>query len=360
MRAIIQTIPGDPWSLVVNEDVPLPQPGYRGLLIRIQYTALNRMDLLQARGNYPVPVGASNVLGVEVSGTIAAIGDDCQCGFKYGESVMALLLGGGYAEFCCADERHVVRAFTGISMQVLASVPEAFMTAYQLCFMVGNIQSGESVILHAAASSVGQAAIQMLARKGVKVYATVRTEAKRLHCLRLGATAAFLIDSSNVNFAQSIIEANNNSPVHVVLDPVGASYVQENLNSLSIDGRWVLYGLMSGAAIPSEEPALLARLLAKRILLLPSTLRSRSAEYKEEILSRLEEDPVGFPAIRSGDITVVVDKVFAMEEVLAAHRYMNQNENTGKILMAVTSTSNALEFFEKELDIIARRNHIKK
>lgn len=357
MRAIIQTVVGDPSSLTISEDVGLPQVGYRCLLIRVQYSALNRMDLLQSKGNYPLPPGASDIIGVEVSGTIAAFGDGCQLGFIYGEPVAALLLGGGYAEFCCADERHVIRAFPGISMQIMASIPEAFMTAYQLCFMVGNIKSGESVLLHAAASSVGQAAIQMLARKGVKVYATVRSEAKRQFCLEIGATAAFLVDSNDVKFAENVISANNGILIDAVLDPVGSAYIIENLKVLNTDGRWILYGMMSGGAI--TEPSLLQKLMAKRISLLPSTLRSRPAEYKEKIVQSLSADPDGFPAICSGDIAVRVDATYPMEEVLIAHNRMSQNENIGKILLSVSSSSNAIEFFAKELKSMEKRLHLK-
>lgn len=357
MRAVIQLVPGNPNSLVINEDVPMPQPGLRNILIRVQYAALNRMDLLQAKGNYPLPPGASNVLGVEVSGTIAAFGDGCELGFIYGESVSALLLGGGYAEFCMADERHILRAFPKLSMQIMAAIPEAFMTAYQLCFMVGSVTSGDSVLLHAAASSVGQAAIQLLSRKGIKVFTTVRSKSKQKLCSDLGATAAFLIDDASISFADEVIRANDGNLINVVLDPVGSSYLSENLKVLAVDSRWVLYGMMSGGAI--SEPALLSKLMARRISLLPSTLRSRSAEYKEEIIKQLSADSAGFPAIVKGEIKVHVDKVFPLEEVIEAHRYMSRNENTGKILLAVTSTSTALEFFEKELENIAKRNHFK-
>lgn len=353
MRAVIQLTEGDPSTLSVTEDIPLPQTIYRGLLIRVQYAAMNRMDLLQSKGNYPLPKGASNIIGVEVSGTVAAVGDGCELGFVYGEPVAALLLGGGYAEFCIADERHVIRLFPRLNMQTMAAVPEAFMTAYQLCFMVGNIKSGESVLVHAAASSVGQAAIQMLSRKGMKVFATVRSESKLKTCLDLGATAAFVINSGDVNFADKVLHANDGSLIDAVLDPVGSAYMKDNIKLLNIDGRWVLYGMMSGATI--TEPALLQKLMSKRISLLPTTLRSRSAEYKEEIIQRLSTDPDGFPAIAAGEIKVLVDKTYPVEEVLSAHQYMEQNKNTGKIVLAVTSTSTALEFFASELQSMEKR-----
>ena len=357
MRAVIQITDGDPSTLVIDEDT-LPQMVHRGLLIRVQYAAINRMDLLQSKGNYPLPKGASKIIGVEVSGTIAAVGDGCELGFVYGEPVAALLLGGGYAEFCIADERHVIRLFPRLNMQTMAAVPEAFMTAYQLCFMVGNIKKGESVLVHAAASSVGQAAIQMLSRKGIKVFATVRSEAKLKTCLDLGATAAFVVDSRDVSFAEAVLQANDGNLIDVVLDPVCSAYMADNIKLLNIDGRWVLYGMMGGATI--TEPALLQKLMAKRISLLPTTLRSRSAEYKEEIIQKLSSDPDGFPAIASGEIKVIVDRTYPLEEVLSAHQYMEQNKNTGKIILAVTSTSTALEFFASELQCMEKRLFSKK
>lgn len=355
MKTVVQTIPGDASSLTIG-NVPLPEPGPREVLIRVLCSALNRMDLLQAAGKYPVPKGASEVLGVEVSGTIIAMGEECSCGFQINEAVMALLPGGGYAEFCVCDERCLMRCIPGLEPQVSASIPEAFMTAYQLCFLVGRVQSGESVLLHAAASSVGQAAMQMLVRKGVKVFATVRSEAKRDRCLELGCTGAIVLKSEEEKFGPWLLEQNDGKRIDAILDPVGLTYLQENIEVLDFDGRLVLYGLMSGGAV--NDPMFLNKLLAKRITITASTLRSRTNDYKHALITALSEDPDGLPAIASGAIKVLVDRTYPMEEVLAAHDCMRKNLNIGKIVLLVSSTATAIDFFQQELKSLGKRNNL--
>ena len=243
MKAVVQTTVGDPSTLLVAEGVELPYPMGREILIRVQAAALNRLDLYQAKGS-PPPPGTSAILGIEVCGTVIERGADCVLDFVVGEAVMALLSGGGYAEFCVADERTVFRAIPSLSFPQLAAIPEAFLTAYQLCFFVAKLEAGDSVLLHAAASSVGQAAIQMLVRKGIKVFATSRSEAKLEVCRALGAHA-FLpsqpIDGggsggggkAQIKFAEAVKRANGGVGVTAVLCPVGADYVTENLEVLA-------------------------------------------------------------------------------------------------------------------------------
>jgi putative PIG3 family NAD(P)H quinone oxidoreductase len=334
MRAVVQLIEGDEKSLVID-NIPVPQPGPREVLIKVQCAALNRLDLNQIKGSYTLPSSVSKTLGVEVSGTIAVLGDNCTLGFNLNENVMALATGGGYAEFCVVDERTIIKALPGFDMTVLAAIPEAFITAYKICFIIGNIKSGETVLLHAAASSVGQAAIQMLVRKGVTVFTTCRSDVKCARCLELGAKASFNIaDITNSNtFSSLVINANNGHFVDVVLDPIGSSYINENINSLTVDGRLVLYGLMSGGAI--QDSTFLSKLLMKRISLLPTTLRFRSIEFKENIVNLLQTDVDGFSAIQSGEIKVDVDKTFSFENVLEAHDYMRNNKNIGKIVLLI-------------------------
>jgi len=356
MKTIVQTIPGDASSLTIG-NVPLPEPGPREVLIRVLCSALNRMDLLQAAGKYPVPKGASEVLGVEVSGTIIAMGAECSCGFQINETVMALIPGGGYAEFCVSDERCLMRSIPGMEPHVAAAIPEAFMTAYQLCFLVGKIQPGESVLLHAAASSVGQAAIQMLVRKNVRVFATVRSESKQVRCMELGCTGAIVMKSADDRFTEWLLEANDGKRMNAILDPVGLTYSQENIDVLDMDGRLVLYGLMSGGAV--NDSMFMNKLLAKRLTVTASTLRSRSVEYKQSLIAALSADPDGLPAIASGEIRVIVDRTYQMEEVLEAHEFMRKNNNIGKIVLLVTSTASAIDFFQKELQSLGKRNNLK-
>ena len=289
----------------------------------------------------------------QVSGSIVAVGESCTLGFQISEPVCALLLGGGYAEFCVVDERTVIRAFSSVKLFTMAAIPEAFMTAYQLCYLVAKMEAGESLLLHAAASSIGQAAIQMAVRKGIKVFATSRSAEKCSRCLALGASGAVVVDG-DCKFADKIKELNEGSGIDVILDPVGSAYIGENLNLIAVDGRIVLYGLMTGGAV--NDPAFLGKIMSKRVSVLSSTLRGRPVEYKEKLISLLRDDPAGFPAIASGDIRVDISATYPLNEVKEAHKYMAENQNIGKILMHVSSSASAAEALAKELEGVATRN----
>jgi NADPH:quinone reductase-like Zn-dependent oxidoreductase len=197
----------------------------------------------------------------------------------------------------------------------------------------------------------------MLVRKGIKVFATVRSEAKRQRCLDLGATAAIVMQSEEQKFGEWLVEQNDGKRIDAVLDPVGVTYLHENIEVLDFDGRLVIYGLMSGGAV--SDPMFLNKMLSKRLTVTATTLRNRSTEYKAALIAALSADPDGLPAIAAGDIKVLVDRTFAMEEVLAAHEVMRQNVNIGKIVLLVTSTSTAIDFFQKELDSLGKRNNLK-
>lgn len=352
MRAIVQHTPGGALELA---NIEIPTPGFRQILIRVNCTSLNRMDLLQAKGSYPVPSGASPILGVEVAGTVAAVDSTCTLGFQISETICALLLGGGYAEFAVVDERTVIRGsiFPTLSMKTIASIPEAFMTAYQLMYFVANLQPGETLLLHAGASSIGQAAIQMAIRKGVKVFVTSRTDGKCARCIELGATGAITVGAEG-KFSDAIRALNDGKGIDVILDPVGSAYTQENLSLVAVDGRIVIYGLMSGGAV--DDPAFLGKLIGKRASIMSSTLRARNVEYKERLIQALNDDPAAFPAIASGDISVDVSATYNLEEVREAHKYMTENKNTGKIVMLVSTPASAAEELAKELDAVAKRN----
>lgn len=330
MRAVIQDSPGSELKIGTR---PIPSPANpRDVVIRVAYSALNRMDLLQAKGSYPPPPGASDILGVEVSGTIHALGSEVEFGYEIGEPVMALLLGGGYAEYCSVDERTVMRCLPGIPLEISAAIPEAFMTAYQLLFFVAKLQEGESVLLHASASSVGQAAIQLAARHKIQVYSTARSDDKCARCLELGATAAFKV-GSDCKFAEAVRSSRSGGGVHAILDPVGSTYIHENLDLINTDGRIVLYGLMTGGKI--EDPTFLNKIMAKRVSLLSSTLRARTVDYKSSLIQALSSDPHGLPAIAAGDIKVEISNRYPIEEVKEAHTLMESNSNIGKIILTL-------------------------
>lgn len=285
-------------------------------------------------------------------GTISSLGPDCSLNFGYGDNVMALLPGGGYAEFCVADERTVMKVPSGISMTEAASIPEAFATAYQLLFVVAKAEPGDSVLIHAGSSSVGQAAIQLARASNIIAFATTRSPEKSEVCRRVGAAATFEV--ADKRFANAVKTANGGKPVDIVLDPVGSDYVNENLEVLGMDGRWVLYGLLSGPSLPSDCN-LLSKLLSKRISLLSSTIRNRSVEYKENIFRCLSVKDGPVDAIAKKEMTVIVDHTFPLEKVLDAHSRMRENKNSGKIVMLVSNSASAIDSFQKELKEMQNR-----
>mmetsp|Transcript_23945 Transcript_23945/g.40727 ORF Transcript_23945/g.40727 Transcript_23945/m.40727 type:complete len:353 (+) Transcript_23945:33-1091(+) len=332
MQAILQDSPGDETTLYLGETaLPTPQPGE--IVIRVVCGALNRMDLLQCKGLYPVPAGASPILGVEVSGYVEQIGEGCSNRFSVGDRCMALLQGGGYAQYAVAYECCVMHAPSSLCMRTLATIPEQWMTAYQLLFTVGGVKAGDTVLLHASASGVGQAAIQLATQAGAKVFSTTRSDDKLQVCLDMGAVAAFNIKDRADDFSTLVKEANGGQGVTVVLDPVGQSYANQTMESLTADSKWVLYGLMGGKGI--EDDMFLKKIMGKRICLVGSTLRARSAAYKEQLAMALEAEVV--PRLVSGEYRVLIDSTHDMttEGVRAAHVVMQKNQNIGKIVLQV-------------------------
>jgi NADPH:quinone reductase-like Zn-dependent oxidoreductase len=265
---------------------------------------------------------------------VEALGDECTGRFSVGDRCMALLQGGGYAEYAVAYECCTLHAPASLCMKTLASIPEQWMTAYQLLITVGGgVTSGDTVLLHAAASGVGLAAIQLATHAGARCIATCRTDAKVACCLEMGAVAAFNIKDRAEDFSALVKEANGGLGVTMVLDPVAGSYAKQTLECLVMDGRWVLYSLMGGKAI--NDDMFLGKVLAKRITLVGSTLRGRSKPYKEALAKALETNVV--PLIVSGQYKVLVDSTHDMttEGVQTAHSHMQRDQNIGKIVLQV-------------------------
>lgn len=317
-------------------DREIPSPGEGEVLVKVFTTALNRMDLLQAAGKYPVPAGVTEVLGVELAGEVTAVGPGV-AGVEIGTRGMALVSGGSYAEYCLVDAEMLMPIPEGFSMQQAAAVPETWLTAFQLLHLVGGpLEAGEGVVIHAAGSGVGTAAIQLAKGAGARVYATAGSAAKLDNAKALGADGAFNYKDEAGWGTGVVAAAADTGGVQLVLDCVGGSYVEQTLDALSMDGRWVLYGLMGGPGIPaSVTPAFLGRLLRKRVQVRATTLRSRSKAYKAELARRFLAH--AGPRLASGAYRPVVDaKSFAsLDEAQAAHDYMASNANTGKILLHV-------------------------
>lgn len=342
---------------VIISDMAIPIPPDGHVLIRVQCAGVNRLDLLQITGAYPPPCNAGPILGVEIVGTIISISIGCQLPWTEGEQVIALVSGGAYAEFCVADERTVWKnCFPCLSLAQLAAIPEAFMTAYQLLFLVAEVQQGDTVLIHAAASTIGQTLIQMCVRKGIVVFATCRSAEKCTTCRSLGASECFLISNETPLFADAVKTANKGCHVQHVLCPVGNSYLHENVSVLAVDGRYTLYGTLSGGEVLGYT--VLSKLLSKRISLLPTTLRSRSASYKAHLAKLLKDDPdCGLMALRESEnkMQVLVDSVYSLDNCAEAHLKMSRNENVGKIVLTITDAASAIEFFKAELDGMKER-----
>ncbi|XP_064002856.1 quinone oxidoreductase PIG3 [Pogoniulus pusillus] len=334
MLAVYFDCPGGPENLYVKE-VMKPDPGEGEVLVKVSASALNRADLLQRRGKYPPPKGASDILGLEAAGTVAGLGPGCKGRWKIGDAVMALLSGGGQAEYATVPEGHLMPVPSGMTFIQAAAIPEAWITAFQLLHCVGKIQKGERVLIHAGASGVGMAAIQLSRLAKAIPIVTAGTQEKLKATANAGAAAGF--NYKNEDFSEKVLEFTQGSGVDIILDCVGGSYWEKNLNCLATDGRWIIYGLLSGGEVHGD---LFARLLSKRANIHTSLLRSRDKEYKERLVKAFTEDVLPyFSGGTSPHLQSAVDSVYSLHEIAEAHRAMEENKNIGKIVIKMPASS---------------------
>lgn len=326
MQAIIATEEGHPGKLGFGE-YPTPSPAPDEILVRVAATALNRADLLQRQGKYPPPPGESPLLGLEIAGTVAAIGSNVTR-WTTGQRVYALLAGGGYAEFAVVHGQVAMPIPHTLSLTDAAAVPEAFLTAYHALFWLGRLQPGQHVLIHAGASGVGTAAIQIARDLGATAHITAGSREKLDFCKQLGATTT--IHYKEESFAEKVLEATSGKGADLILDFIGAPYWDQNVQALAADGWIVLLATMGGFRIPEFN---LRDLFTKRASLITSTLRSRSLDYK--ILLSQEFHHYAETRFIRGDLRPVVDRVFDWQDVAEAHRYMEENRNMGKIVLRV-------------------------
>jgi putative PIG3 family NAD(P)H quinone oxidoreductase len=326
MRAVVVTEDGDPEHMTIGE-VPTPEPGPEEVLVKVHATALNRADTFQRQGHYPPPEGASDILGLEMAGTVAETGDRV-VDWHEDDRVFALLDGGGYAEYTVVHKDRLMAVPPGLSMKEATAIPEVFLTAYQALHWLGGLQSGHNVLIHAGASGVGTAAIQLVRRAEAHPYVTASAP-KHDVCRDLGAEVA--IDYKSEDFAERIAELTDDG-VDIILDFIGAPYFHRNVSSLALDGRIVQLATLGGSTV---EQVSLRDLMAKRAQLLATTLRSRSLAYKVQLTQEFASDAL--PYFIDGDLQPVIDSVYDWTEVADAHRRMENNENAGKIVMTVVS-----------------------
>ena len=309
---------------LVWEEVPDPEYGPEEVLVEVHAAAVNRADLSQAQGNYPPPPGASDVLGLEMAGEIVAVGDGVE-GWQMGDRVCALLAGGGYAEKAVAHGDMLLRLPNGWSFEEGAAVPEVWYTAFVNLFLEGELQDGETVLLHAGGSGVGTAAIQLAREGGAEVFITAGTPEKLERGRELGASLA--VNYKEEDFTGPVLEATEGEGVALILDPVGANYFGRNLRLLKNNGRLVQIGLLSGAKTEIN----LGLVLGKCLRIIGSRLRPRPLSEKIEITRRFKEEV--WPLLVSGTVEPIIDTVFPLERAGDAHDYVRQNRNIGKVIL---------------------------
>ena len=325
MKAVTLKAFGGPEVLQVGA-ADTPKPGPNQLLVRVRATALNRADTLQRKGNYPPPVGESEILGLELAGEVDSWGPGVS-GFTKGQRVMALVAGGGYAEYCLVDQDMAMPIPSGWTFTQAAAVPEVFFTANETVFELGNLQPNEALLCHAGGSGVGTAVIQMAHHIGAKVYFTAGSEDKIKRATALGAVAG--INYKTHDFAEEIARLTGGQGVDVIEDFLGASYFARNIACLRTYGRLIIVAVMGGSKTELD----LRVLQQKRLCIYGTTLRSRSLPEKRLVTRRFVER--WLPLLAQGRLKPVVDSVFPMNKVQDAHRAMEANQNFGKIILEI-------------------------
>lgn len=328
MKAIVVN-PGAKAPRLVWQEAGEVRMGPGEVLVDVRATAVNRADLMQAQGQYPPPPGVTEILGLEVSGVVAAAAEDA-AGWAAGDKVMALLPGGGYAERAAVPSGLLMRLPQDWPFARGAAVPEAWLTAFLNLFIEGQLGAGDAVLIHAGASGVGTAAVQMARAAGASVYATAGSAEKLEACRRFGAALA--VDYKRQDFAVEIKAHTGGRGVDLVLDPVGAAYLNRNLEVLAAGGRLVCIGLMGGRRAEID----LGRVLGRSLRLIGSRLRHRPVSEKTRIIRQFEER-FG-PLLADGRLAPVIDRVFPIVEAEAAHAYVRANRNIGKVILEVPET----------------------
>ncbi|HEX7014774.1 MAG TPA: NAD(P)H-quinone oxidoreductase [Cyclobacteriaceae bacterium] len=328
MKAVVITQPGESRVLQIMER-PMPACGDDDVLIRVRAAGVNRPDVAQRKGRYPAPKGApADIPGLEIAGEIVEVGRQVDS-WAVGDTVCALVAGGGYAEYCAVPAGQCLSVPRGLSFVEAASLPETFFTVWSNVLDRGRFARGESLLVHGGTSGIGVAAIQMVKAMGGTAYATAGTDEKCRYCESLGAERG--INYKTENFRDEIQRLTGGRGVDVILDMIGGPYTEPNLECLAEEGRLVLINYMKG----NETTIHLSHVLRKRLTITGSTLRARSPDFKASIAQKLREHV--WPLLESGVIKPVVYKVFPMAEASAAHDLMERSEHMGKIVLSVGS-----------------------
>ena len=325
MTAIAISKPGGP-EVLVPEQRPVPKPGPNEILIKVEAAGVNRPDVLQRMGLYPVPPGASDLPGLEVAGEVVALGEGVTKR-KIGDKVMSLVAGGGYAEYCLTHESHAMSVPKGFSMTEAGAVAETLMTVWHNVFERGGLKPGETLLIHGGSSGIGTMAIQMAKAHGAKVFVTVGGQDKVDACLKLGADAA--INYKTDDFVARTKALTDGVGVDVILDMVGGDYIDRNYEAAAVEGRIVQIAFLGG----SKATPNFAKLMMKRLHHTGSTLRPRSVADKAAMVSAIEAKAM--PWLAAGKVKPLMDSTFPLKEASKAHARMESSQHIGKIVLTV-------------------------
>ena len=323
MRAIEISQPGPP-DVLKPVERPDPTPSSGEVLIRVAAAGVNRPDVLQRRGGYPPPVGASDLPGLEVAGTVDAVGDDVTM-WRVGDRVCALLAGGGYATRCVVPAVQCLPVPQAMDFVSAAALPETFFTVWTNVFDRGHLKAGETALFHGGSSGIGTTAIQLAVARGARVFATAGSDDKCRACERLGAERA--INYKTEDFVAVIKDLTRGRGVDLILDIVGGDYIARDLAALAVEGRLVVIGFMGGDTATLD----FRRILGRRLTITGSTLRPRSAAEKGEIASALRREV--WPLLHAGTVKPVIYRTFPLDDAASAHRLMESSEHVGKIVL---------------------------
>jgi putative PIG3 family NAD(P)H quinone oxidoreductase len=326
MRAVVIREPGGPDVLEID-DRPVPVAGEDEVLIAVAAAGINRPDVFQRKGQYPPPPGASDILGLEVAGLIAKVGEGVTR-FKKGDEVVALVAGGGYAEYCIAPASSTLPLPEPLTLVEGAAIPETTFTVWHNVFERGGLRPGEWLLVHGASSGIGTTAIQLAKAFGAFVIGTAGTDEKCEAVRRLGADAA--INYKSDDFVEGVKKATRGHFADVILDMVGGDYLARNITAAAPDGRIVQISTLAGAKASVD----LRQIMQKRLTLTGSMLRPRPVSFKAELARALQETV--WPIIKQGRYKPVIDKIFPLEDAADAHRRIDGGEHIGKIILTMT------------------------
>ena len=317
--------PGPPEVLKIKES-DIPSPSDNEILIKVIAAGINRPDLMQREGIYPAPNGHSTILGLEASGIVEKVGSNITK-FKKGDNVCALLDGGGYAEYCIAKANQTTKFPENLSFIEAAAIPECFMTCWSNIVDRGNIKENQNVLIHGGSSGIGTTAIQILKIFKANIFTTVGNEFKKKVCEELGANV--VINYNEKDFFKIVKEKTKGKGINLILDMVGGSYVQRNIDLLANEGKLINIAYQKG----SKTHLNLMKIMLKRLVITGSTLRIRDEDFKSDLLKKIEINV--FPQIKSGLIKPIIDSVFDLNDVINAHKRLYENKHIGKIVLSV-------------------------